>query len=510
MTAGQKNNAGSARTAATTSWERRLFWCVFFLWNAALLIPAAALRDPFFTRIRPELFCALSLYSFTQFFAIVFVFVCNARRPVTFRDADGVNIRRIVVLILAVLIFALARESETRHANIRARVLNTPGPVLAQVGSHFIVGYQDPQFVYDLIAHDALGGVFITHHNVRGKSTTQIAAEIAEFQTRRAARKQPPLWIATDQEGGGVSRLSPPLTRQPFLSTLLPSELKPTDLAEARARADLARTIRQYAQTQGRALSDLGVNVNFAPVADLRFEAAEKTNPAMRWMDAFSRIESRAIHRDPAVVAFVAGEYARGLGGERVYATLKHFPGLGRVAADTHWFSAAVPVAPNTLQRSDWIPFRAVTELQNVAPKFERIADTALIPWIMLGHAQVPAIDPEFAASHSKKIVTEILRRQWKYDGVLITDDYNMRPIMLSPGGMGGAAVRALNGGVDLILISYDGENVYPVLEAVLNARANGTLNQIALARSEDRLRKAMKDLQTQNVPAREIADGGM
>lgn len=393
------------------------------------------------------------------------------------------------LLIVTVFIGAANHSGEARHTQARAKILNRAGdPVLKSIAEHIVVGYHNPRLIHELIEADALGGVFVTHHNAAGRSAAEIRAEIAGFQAARKARGMPLLWITTDQEGGGVSRLSPPLPRQPFLSTLLantPGEASQITSDAVLRDPGLAERFQSYGAEQARGLADLGVNVNFSPVVDLRVPAAEKSDPFMRWMDAFSRIETRAIHRSPEIVAFAARSYARGLSRHGVYATFKHFPGLGRVAADTHWFPADVDGSAEALMRSDWLPFYRLSGESTAQQSRD------LTPWIMLGHARVPAIDPEHAASHSFAIVDGILRRSWNYEGILITDDFNMRPVMLSPGGMGGAAARALNAGVDLILISYDGENIYPVLATLLQAVDAGALNLAQIDRSAERLRRA-------------------
>jgi beta-N-acetylhexosaminidase len=457
--------------------------------SLGLLLPALGVRDPFFTRLRPLPLYAITLYSIATVTTLAILIVRERQRAAhPTGTASGSRTAAMVgLLIVCVMIGVFAVSGEQRHARMKEEVhAFSVSAALTKLGAHFVVGYRDPEFVYELIEQDAIGGVFVTHHNARGRSLNEIRAEIDGFQAARAKRGAPPLWIATDQEGGGVSRLSPPLRPRPYLSELLPVDSRAGGTAAFVVDSRLAATLRAHGESKARELAALGVNVNFSPVVDLRFTADEKSNPLLGWMDAFSRIETRAVHRDPKVVEFAAGEYARGLMRRGVYPTLKHFPGLGRVTADTHWFSAAVPATLQELERADWIPFRRLGAVQRPAT-----SDVDMIPWMMLGHAHVPAVDSRFAASHSKKIVTGLLREGWGYRGVLITDDLNMRPIMLSPGGMGGAALRSLNAGVDLLLISYDGENVYPILASLLRAERAGTVDEAALQRSKERLGRA-------------------
>ncbi len=471
--------------------------CIALL-SLALLLPAIGIRDPFFTRLRFALPVALLAYSFGATLVLLYV----ARRLSVSTDrADAwrkLAIVWLMIVSISVGIFTNSGEAYFQEARgfVHAAANDRRSGIVTKLGRHIVAGYRDPRFIYELIEHDALGGLFITHHNVRGRSSAHIRAEIAGFQSARAKRGQPPLWVTTDQEGGSVSRLSPPLPQQPFLSTLLPADLQHATWDDAPSSeqdgSDLANDsalgcrLFDHGFTQGRALADLGINVNFSPVVDLRFGASEKDDAAMGLLDAFSRIETRAIHRDSGVVSFVAEAYARGLAASGVYPTLKHFPGLGRVAADTHWFAADVPIEPAELENSDWRPFRRVAS-QNLREALPQ----SMLAWIMLGHARVPAIDARFDASHSRAIAGRLLRETWNFKGVLITDDFNMRPILLSPGGLGGASVRALNAGLDLLLISYDGENAYLMLAALLKAYQNGELDRGRLAASEGRLQAA-------------------
>jgi len=236
-----------------------------------------------------------------------------------------------------------------------------------------------------------------------------------------------------------------------------------------RDRAERLLAIRQYAARQGRELAALGVNLNFAPVVDLNHGLH---NPE----DRLTRIATRASSADPTVVTEVAGLYCATLRLTGVHCTLKHFPGLGRVYADTHKVSADLAAAPNELEASDWLPFRQL------------MTDDA--GFTMLGHARLSAVDRDRPASFSHAVVKGLLREQWRHNGILITDDFSMGAVTLSREGATQGAVAALNAGVDLILISYDPDQYFPVMYALLAADRDGRLHADALARSAARLRQ--------------------
>jgi beta-N-acetylhexosaminidase len=223
-----------------------------------------------------------------------------------------------------------------------------------------------------------------------------------------------------------------------------------------------------YAAEQGRGLERLGINLNFAPVVDLDFGVR---NPN----DAYTRISRRAIAADPAVVADVAGWYCDELAAHGVRCTLKHFPGLGRVFADTHRGEGVLSTSLVDLENTDWVPFRRLLGRAGSL--------------VMVGHVRLPALDPNHPVSLSRPAITDLMRGAWGYDGLIITDDLCMGATYYRGEGIGRAGLRALNAGVDLLLVSWDGEQAYPVLAALLTARND--LDTATLKRSADRLRAA-------------------
>jgi beta-N-acetylhexosaminidase len=252
--------------------------------------------------------------------------------------------------------------------------------------------------------------------------------------------------------------MSPPLPQQPPLAQLV---------ASVHDEAVLKAAVRDYAAIQGRGLASMGVNLNFAPVVDLNHQVV---NPS----DRFSRIYQRAIASDPKIVAFVAETYCRGIRQEGVRCTLKHFPGLGRIFEDTHRDNATLTTPVSLLEQTDWVPFR---DLLGKTDAFT-----------MLGHVKLPEIDPLHPVSFSQPVVGQILRGRWRHQGVLITDDFSMGAVYNSDEGVGGAAVAALNAGVDLILISFDPDLYYGVMGALLTAARENRLDWAMLNRSSARL----------------------
>jgi beta-N-acetylhexosaminidase len=171
-------------------------------------------------------------------------------------------------------------------------------------------------------------------------------------------------------------------------------------------------------------------------------------------------------------VADIAEAYVKGLEAYGVEATVKHFPGLGRVREDTHHFQASLDTPVAELEASDWLPFREVLTHSNA--------------YLMVGHVAVTAIDRTTAASHSKRIINDLIRDQWGYQGIITTDDLVMGPIYEQ--GVCTSVVEALNAGVDLLLVAYDGLQFYRMYDCALSASDAGKLDEAMLAKSLARL----------------------
>lgn len=239
-------------------------------------------------------------------------------------------------------------------------------------------------------------------------------------------------FIAVDQEGGRVARLS--------FTTPLPA---------ARALETLpAENLAQIGRLLGQELYSLGFNLDFAPVLDV---ATRADNPV---------IGDRAFSADPYVVAKLAPAFIHGLQSAGIAATGKHFPGHGDTRSDSH---LTLPVVDHSLERInsvELLPFRAAIQ-----------ADAAMI---MIGHLHYPALDPtaDLPATLSQPVISDLLRKQLGYEGVIITDAMNMRAVT-DGFETGPAAVLALKAGVDIILMPPNYPAAY---HAVLAAVESGEI----------------------------------
>jgi beta-N-acetylhexosaminidase len=242
-----------------------------------------------------------------------------------------------------------------------------------------------------------------------------------------------PLTVGTDQEQGVVTRIGPPATQFPGSMAL----------GASRSTAD-ARTA---AAITGRELKAMGINVDYAPDADVN---VNPLNPV---------IGTRSFSSDPALVSSMVAAQVKGYQKDAgVIASPKHFPGHGDTATDSH---TGIPVITHT--RAQWE--------QTDAPPF-RAAIRAGTDMIMSGHLVVPALDPSGdPATLSKPILTGILREQLGYRGVIVTDSLAMQGVR-DKYGDGEVAVRAVLAGADTLLMAPDMDAAYTsVLAAVESGR---------------------------------------
>lgn len=247
---------------------------------------------------------------------------------------------------------------------------------------------------------------------------------------------QPPPLIALDQEGGRVARVREGVAQLPSAMAL-------------GATGDLGLT-EELGALLGRDLARLGISLDFAPVADLALEPASTV------------IGTRAYGDDPERVAAFAGAFARGLERGGVAAALKHFPGHGATAADSHLALPRVALPAAVLRARDLVPFaRAVAE---------RAASL-----VMTAHVVVEAFDRERPATLSPAVLTGLLREELGFTGVIATDCLEMDAIAATVGTVRGA-VEALAAGADLMLVSHHLELAHEAAEAVAAAVRAGSL----------------------------------
>jgi beta-glucosidase-like glycosyl hydrolase len=311
-----------------------------------------------------------------------------------------------------------AAEAETALATLDPR---------ARVAQLFVAGIRlDDLGGGGNLAASGVGGIFLA-----GRSQAPVADLAATAASWQAAAPGPGLWIAADQEGGLVQSLKGP-GFEPLPSARAQGALPPAELAG-------------LADRLGAALHDAGVNLDLAPVVDVVPAGSESANLPIGAVDR--QYGSTA---DPVVAA--AGAVVHGLATHGVTATLKHFPGLGRVQQNT---DTTAQVIDGTTTAGD----------EQIAA-FGRLAASPAHPFVMTSSAIYSKLDPASEAAFSPVVVTDLLRRQLGFDGVVISDDLgDAKAVEGVPAGE--RAVRFLAAGGTLVL-TVDPTIVPGMIDAVL------------------------------------------
>jgi beta-N-acetylhexosaminidase len=217
----------------------------------ALLFVAFYLRAPLLPSLR--------LYFFLGLIGINLVLIFIEIKAFAPSRSKKKLLNKIIIFIACLSIFTTV-TLEIRFNFLKQSVFNAEAYQIEKLGQHFIIGYRDFNEIKKLASKKAIGGIFITTRNIKNKTKEEIKQEISALQDIRRSQGLSPLWIATDQEGGLVSRLSPPLTQLPQLSKVISES---ANLEQAKDK------VIKYAKTQGSELSEIGINLNFAPVVDL-------------------------------------------------------------------------------------------------------------------------------------------------------------------------------------------------------------------------------------------------
>jgi beta-N-acetylhexosaminidase len=322
------------------------------------------------------------------------------------------------------------------------------GSLRRQIGRLLVAGFDGVQLPAELrsLARDfGLGGVILFARNVAEPG------QVAEL-SYEAARLSPdvPAWVSIDQEGGRVARLKAPFTEWPPMATL--------------GRSGDLRLAERFARALAAELRAVGVTLDYAPVLDVH---TNSRNPV---------IGDRALSGKAEDVARLGAALIRTLQAEGIAACGKHFPGHGDTSTDSHLELPIVEHPPERLREVEFLPFRA--------------AVAAGVASIMTAHVLVPSLDEKRPATLSRRIVSGLLREEIGYDGVILSDDLEMKAIA-SEYSVPSAAVLAVEAGCDGVLIcSGNHDQQAAALEALIHAVEEG---RVPFGRVEDALRRQQR-----------------
>ncbi len=305
--------------------------------------------------------------------------------------------------------------------------------IVRRVGQRFMIGFAGLAASPDvkrLLRDFGVGHVILFARNI--DAPEQVADLVRELQScAREAGHDLPLLVGIDQEGGRVARLGPPWTVWPPLRAL------------GRLGADAEDRARRMGGALAAEVSACGVRCDFVPVMDVDTNA---NNPI---------IGNRAFGGDPDLVGRLGAAMIRGLQEAGVAGSAKHFPGHGDTSLDSHLDLPTVELDRRRLEEVEIRPFRKAIE-----------ADVATI---MLAHVLYPELDPDRPASLSPAIVQGILRRELRYDGVVLADDLEMKAVA-DRFDVGRSAVMAMEAGCDVIPVCEHAEAQVAAIESAIRA----------------------------------------
>ncbi|WP_340386725.1 beta-N-acetylhexosaminidase [Paenibacillus sp. FSL E2-0151] len=319
-----------------------------------------------------------------------------------------------------------------------------------KVGQLLMCGFHSQhadEQVTRLIRDYHVGGVIYFRRNV--ESVDQLTRLSAELQDMAAEAGALPLMISVDQEGGMVARIDQEGMTQ------VPGNMALGATGNPEYTLECARIL-------GCELKSIGIDMNLAPVVDVN---NNPLNPVIGVRSYGEHAESVAAHG----IAAITGYQSQGIA-----ATAKHFPGHGDTAVDSHLGMVTVPHDRNRLEQMELLPFRKAIE--------------AGVDAIMTAHVMFPSIEPEpIPATLSHKVLTGLLREEMGFEGIIITDCLEMHAIS-KPYGVAEAAVRAVEAGADLILVSHTLQDQVATLEAIVEAVQTGRISEEVIHQAVERI----------------------
>jgi len=287
-----------------------------------------------------------------------------------------------------------------------------------------------------------MGGVILFDRNM--DSLEQVKQLTSDLQAQ--SNEKVPLFIGIDEEGGDVVRMAEKLT-------------PPPSQKEIGATGDIEQA-KTWAIKTAKSLKDMGINVNFAPVADVGSN------------------DKRSYSTDTNTVIDFVRAATKGYQQENIIYSLKHFPGIGKGKVDSHIDSSSIDVAKEILMTEDILPFKTIIDENDPNDYF-----------ILVSHLKYPALDEEYPASLSSKIMTDLLRNEFGYKGIIITDDMEMGAVA-NHNDFRSIGVKAVKAGADIVLVCHEYEHQQEVYLGLLDAVNSGEISQERIDESVKRIIK--------------------
>lgn len=314
-----------------------------------------------------------------------------------------------------------------------------------KLGQMVMIGIQgtkvDDDSLYMLNQYH-MGGVILFDRNM--ESPEQVKQLTSDLQAQ--SNEKVPLFIGIDEEGGDVVRMAEKLT-------------PPPSQKEIGATGDIEQA-KTWAIKTAKSLKDIGINVNFAPVADVGSN------------------DKRSYSTDANTVIDFVRAATKGYQQENIIYSLKHFPGIGKGKVDSHVDSSSIDVTKEILMAEDILPFKTIIDENEPNDYF-----------ILVSHLKYPALDEEYPASLSSKIMTDLLRNELGYKGIIITDDMEMGAVA-NHNDFRSIGVNAVKAGADIVLVCHEYEHQQEVYLGLLDAVNSGEISQERIDESVKRIIK--------------------
>src|SRR5699024_2698453 len=298
--------------------------------------------------------------------------------------------------------------------------------------------------VKDMLENKYAGGVILFDRNMKTKKQVKHLNE--NMQKAAQDTNGLPLFTSLDQEGGEVARMQDQYTK-------IPSQ---QELAKTKSKKE----VEDIATRTAKELQETGFNVNFAPVLDL------------------SNSDTRSFGVDPKKTFNYGKAVIDGFQKEHVTGALKHFPGHGRSNIDPHHETSSIKEDQESLLKSDIYPFKQMIEKEDHENFF-----------VMVTHIKYPSYDQKMPASLSSKIITDLLRNELDFDGIVATDDLEMDAVRkyYSFKDMG---VEAVNAGADLLLVCHDYDSQVETYNGLVDGVKKGKVTEDRIDESVTRILK--------------------
>ena len=371
-------------------------------------------------------------------------------------------IRSTLFLLLAFMLGNLACQNPEPSAKDPEKAPEKNEVSLDEmIGQMLLVGFRGMEAdAESSIAQDIksgrVGGIILFDYDVVNREPVrniQSAKQVEALVKQLQSYSKIPLLIAIDQEGGRVNRLKTDYGFPPTVSAAYLGKLDNKDSTQA------------YADRIATTLNNLGINMNFAPVVDLNINP---DNPAIGLIE-------RSYSADPMVVTRNAEWAVEAHRQKGVYTALKHFPGHGSAFNDSH---LGITDVTKTWQAAELIPYRAMIK-------------TGMIDMIMTAHIFNAKLDSTYPATLSEKVINGLLRKEIGYNGVVISDDLQMKAIA-DHFGLEEAVKRSLMAGIDILLfgnnLDYDPEIAVKVNKIIKDLVEKGEISKERIQQSYDRI----------------------